>query len=77
MVGWLSGFRAQTAHVAYWENATFDGRLGQAAAPGGGLTQAYTVALFRAQKQPFSGPRSVVPTDHRSVYSDQSEDSLF
>ena len=35
MVGWLSGFRAQTGRVAYWKNATFDGRLGEAAAPGG------------------------------------------
>ena len=36
LVGWLFGFRAQTGPVAYRKNATFDGRLGEAAAPGGG-----------------------------------------
>jgi len=33
---WLSGFRAQTGSVAYWRNATFVRRLGEAVAPGGG-----------------------------------------
>jgi len=36
LVGWLSGFRAQTGSVAYWSYATFVRRLGDAAAPGGG-----------------------------------------
>jgi len=36
LVGWLSGFRAQTGSVAYWCYATFVRRLGEAAAPGGG-----------------------------------------
>jgi len=36
LVGWLSGFRAQTGSVAYWSYATFVRRLGKAAAPGGG-----------------------------------------
>ena len=36
MVGWLSGFRAQTGSVAYWCYATFVRSLGEAAAPGGG-----------------------------------------
>ena len=36
MVGWLSGFRAQTGSVAYWSYVTFVRRLGEAAAPGGG-----------------------------------------
>ena len=36
MVGWLSGFRAQTGSVAYWCCATFVRRLGEAAASGGG-----------------------------------------
>jgi len=35
LVGWLSGFRAQTGSVAYWSYATFVRRLGEAAAPGG------------------------------------------
>ena len=34
LVGWLSGFRAQTGPVASY--ATFDRRLGEAAAPGEG-----------------------------------------
>ena len=36
MVGWLSGFRAQTGCVVYGRNATFDRRLGEAAVPGEG-----------------------------------------
>jgi len=36
LVGWLSGFRAQTGSVAYWCYATFVRCLGEAAAPGGG-----------------------------------------
>ena len=36
MVGWLSGFRAQTGSVAYWRNATFVRGLGEAAEHGGG-----------------------------------------
>jgi len=36
LVGWLSGFRAQTSSVTYWSYATFVRRLGEAAAPGGG-----------------------------------------
>jgi len=36
LVGWLSGFRAQTGSVAYWCYATFIRRLGEAAMPGGG-----------------------------------------
>ena len=36
MVGWLSRFRAQAGCVAYWRSATFDRRLGEAAAPGEG-----------------------------------------
>ena len=33
MVGWLSGFRAQTGCVAYWCYLTFVRHLGEAAAP--------------------------------------------
>jgi len=33
LVGWLSGFRAQTGSVAYWRNATFVRRLDEAAEP--------------------------------------------
>jgi len=36
LVGWLSGFRAQTVSVAYWCYATFVRHLGETAAPGGG-----------------------------------------
>ena len=36
LVGWLSEIRAQTASVAYWRYVTLVGRLGEAAAPGGG-----------------------------------------
>jgi len=36
LVGWLTGFRAQTGSVAYWCYATFIRRLDEAAAPGGG-----------------------------------------
>jgi len=36
LVGWLSGFRAQTGSVAYWCYATFIRRLGEATAHGGG-----------------------------------------
>jgi len=36
LVGWLSGFRAQTGSVAYCSYATFVRRLGEAAVPGGG-----------------------------------------
>jgi len=36
LVGWLSGFRAQTGSVAYWRNETFIRSLGEAAAPGAG-----------------------------------------
>jgi len=36
LVGCLSGFRAQTGSVAYWRNATFVRRLGEAAVPGRG-----------------------------------------
>ena len=35
MVGWLSGFQAQTGSVAYWSYATFVRRLGESAAPWG------------------------------------------
>ena len=35
LIGWLSGFRAQTGSVAYWRYATYVRRLGEAAAPGG------------------------------------------
>jgi hypothetical protein len=35
LVGWLSGFRAQTGSVAYWCCATFVRRLGEADTPGG------------------------------------------
>jgi len=36
LIGWLSGFRAQTGSVTYWRNATFHRRLVDATAPGGG-----------------------------------------
>ena len=36
MVGWLSGFRAQTGSVANWNYATFVRGLGEDAAPGEG-----------------------------------------
>jgi len=36
LVGWLSGFRAQSGAVAYWIYAKFVRRLGEAAMPGGG-----------------------------------------
>ena len=36
MVGWLSGFRAQTGSVTYWSHTIFVRRLGEAAAPGEG-----------------------------------------
>jgi len=36
LVGWLSGFRAQTGSVAYWSFVTFVRRLDEAAALGGG-----------------------------------------
>ena len=36
LVGWLSGFRAQTGSVAYRSYATFVRRLGEAAVPGRG-----------------------------------------
>jgi len=36
LVGWLSGFRAQTGSVANWRNAAFVRRLVDAAASGGG-----------------------------------------
>jgi len=36
LVGWLSGFRAQTGSITYWCYATFVRRLGEAATPGGG-----------------------------------------
>ena len=36
LVGWLSGFRAQTGSVAYWCYATCVRRLGEPATPGGG-----------------------------------------
>ena len=36
MVGWLSGFWAQSGFVANWRYASFVRRLGEAAAPGGG-----------------------------------------
>jgi len=35
LVGWLSGFRAQTGSVAYWSYAMLVRRLGEAAAPWG------------------------------------------
>jgi hypothetical protein len=35
LVGWLSGFQAQTGSVAYWSNATFDKRIGEVAVPRG------------------------------------------
>jgi len=35
LVGWLSGFRAQTGSAAYWSYATFFRRLDEAATPGG------------------------------------------
>ena len=41
MVGWLSGFRAQTGSVAYWSYATFVRRLGEADAPGGGECRSF------------------------------------
>ena len=43
MVGWQSGFRAQTDRVAYWKNETFDGSLGEAAAHGGSAGRAPTL----------------------------------
>jgi hypothetical protein len=36
LVGWLSGFGAQTGSVANWKYTTFVRLLGEAAAPGGG-----------------------------------------
>jgi len=36
LLGWLSGFRAQTGSVAYWGYATFFRPLGEADAPGVG-----------------------------------------
>jgi hypothetical protein len=36
LVGWLSGFRAQTGSVAYWSYANFVRGLCEVAAPGGG-----------------------------------------
>jgi len=36
LVGWRSGFRAQTGSVTYWCYATFFRHLGEAAAPEGG-----------------------------------------
>ena len=36
MVGWLSGFRAQTGSAAYWCYTKFIRCLGEAAVPGGG-----------------------------------------
>jgi len=64
LVGWLSGFRAQTGSFANWRYATFVRRLGEAAAPGRGECgqcpdfASYTLA-FALQLRKSKGETSV------------------
>ena len=70
MVGWLSGFAAQTGSVAYWSYATFVRRLGEASAPGGGecgpshdfasYTLAYALQLRKITENLTQGNRMVL-----------------
>jgi len=71
LVGWLFGFRAQTASIANWMYATFLRRLGEAAAPGGGECgpcpdfTSYTLA-FALQLRENHGKTLVRVTEGRS-----------
>ena len=65
MVGWLSGFRAQTGSVANWRYATFVRGLGEATAPGVGEsgpcpefasnTLAFALQLRKITEKPQTG----------------------
>jgi len=72
LVGWLSGFRAQTGSVANWRYATFFRRLVEAAAPGGGecgpcLDFALYTLAFALQMRKNHGKSSVRVTEGRSA----------
>jgi hypothetical protein len=72
LVGWLSGFSAQTGSVANWRYATFVRRLGEAAAPGGGECGPCSVfasktLAFALQLRKNHGKTSVRVTEARSA----------
>jgi len=66
VVGWLSGFGAQTGSVAYRSYATFVRRLGEAEATGGGggglcLDFASNILAFALQLRKISPFRDAGP----------------
>ena len=81
MVGWLSGFRAQTGSVAYLQYATFVGRLGEAAAPEEGECRpcpdfASNTLAFALQLRKNHGKTSVRVTEGRSADQRRSDVSV-